>query len=214
MTKLYIGQTYSATKYHGRALSISVAILSLIVFAPLIVAIFLYLCFLHKGLPIFAHERVGQNGRFFKCYKFKTMRPNSSAILQSYLDNNEDAALEWQQSHKIKNDPRIFGGFCKFIRKTGLDELPQIFNILRGDMDIVGPRPVTSEELPRYGENIRHYYAVRPGLTGQWQVSGRNDISYEERVSLDVQYIKHATIYTDITIIFKTAIQVIYRTGY
>ncbi len=214
MTKIYIYENYTITKDHGRALSITVAIIALIIFAPIITSIFLYLCFVHKGIPIFAHERVGQNGRFFKCYKFQTMRPDSQKLLQLHLENNKDAAIEWNESQKLKNDPRIFGRFCEFLRKTGLDELPQIFNILRGDMDIVGPRPVTSQELPRYGDNIRHYYSVRPGLTGQWQVSGRNNMSYEDRVSLDVEYIKTATLYTDIIIILKTAFQVAARAGY
>lgn len=217
MTKITISnytKSNGATRYRGRVLSVFVAILALIVFAPIITLIFLYLCILHRGSPIFAHERVGQNGKFFKCYKFQTMRPDAKKLLQIHIAENEEAAIEWQETHKLKNDPRIYGRFCEFLRKTGLDELPQILNILRGDMDVVGPRPVTSQELPRYGDNITHYYSVRPGLTGQWQVSGRNDISYEERVTLDVEYIKTATLYTDLTIIVKTAIQVVSRAGY
>ena len=128
------------------------------------------------GWPFFAHERIGRGGRRFRCLKLRSMRPDAAAMLEDLLARDEAAAREWETHRKLRNDPRIIP-FGRFIRATSLDELPQLFNILRGDMSFVGPRPVTDAEIARYGAAAQHYLAVPPGLTGLWQVSGRSAIS-------------------------------------
>lgn len=164
------------------------------------------------GPAIFAHERVGRGGRRFRCLKFRSMAADSSALLEEHLENNIMARKEWLATRKLKDDPRVTL-LGKFIRKTALDELPQLFNVLRGDMSLVGPRPVTSEELDRYGAAADLYLSVRPGMTGLWQVSGRNDLSYEQRVGLDAWYVNNWSPWHDTAIILKTFPALIFRRG-
>ena len=162
--------------------------------------------------PLYGHERIGQNGRKFKCLKFRSMIINSKEVLEHLLSTDPEARAEWDKDFKLKNDPRItpIGGF---LRKTSLDELPQLLNVLRGEMSLVGPRPVVEEELQRYGDDKAYYLMAKPGMTGLWQVSGRNDVDYTTRVYFDSWYVKNWGIWNDIAILFKTIGVVLKRDG-
>ena len=155
------------------------------------------------GPVIFKHMRVGKNGKSFPCYKFRSMCVDAKQMLEKYLRENPEARMEWERDFKLKNDPRVTP-IGEFLRRTSLDELPQIFNVLKGEMSLVGPRPIVQEEVPRYGKHIKKYYSVKPGITGLWQVSGRSDISYPERVALDVEYVVNRNLLKDIQILIKT----------
>jgi len=164
------------------------------------------------GSPFYGHVRVGQNGLRFKCYKFRSMILDSQAVLQNLLETDPVARAEWNKDFKLKNDPRITP-LGHFIRKTSLDELPQLWNVIKGDMSLVGPRPVVDAELERYAEDVDYYLMAKPGITGLWQVSGRNDIDYSTRVYLDSWYVKNWSLWYDIAILFKTVGVVIRRDG-
>lgn len=170
------------------------------------------LVMLDGGKPFFGHKRIGRNGKQFKCWKLRSMVPDAEARLQRYLAENPAARAEWEASFKLEKDPRITR-IGNFLRRSSLDELPQIWNILIGEMSWVGPRPVIATELEMYGTAATDYRAMRPGLTGLWQVSGRNDISYAERVQLDVTYRQTCNLAQDIKIIAKTVLAVLGRTG-
>jgi lipopolysaccharide/colanic/teichoic acid biosynthesis glycosyltransferase len=166
-----------------------------------------------EGEPVlFRHKRIGQNGRVFHCLKFRTMVHDAEQVLRDVLRDNPELLDEWIQNHKIRNDPRITP-VGRFLRLTSLDELPQIWNILRGDMSLVGPRPVVREELLRYGRNVAHYLAVKPGLTGLWQVKGRSDTSYRRRVAMDTYYVRNQGIVLDLRIVAATTGAVWRRAG-
>ena len=165
------------------------------------------------GPVFFAHTRIGKNCNPFPCYKFRSMVVNSQEMLQKYLAENPAAREEWERDFKLKDDPRVTP-IGKFLRSTSLDELPQIFNVLRGEMSLVGPRPVIQEELDKYyGETAKLYCTVKPGITGLWQVSGRSDIGYDERVALDATYIKYRSMWGDIVILWKTIGVVLMKKG-
>ncbi|HAV5984683.1 MULTISPECIES: undecaprenyl-phosphate galactose phosphotransferase WbaP [Serratia] len=164
------------------------------------------------GKSIYGHERVGHNGVKFKCLKFRSMVTNSQEVLNDLLKNDPDARLEWDKDFKLKNDPRITK-IGEFIRKTSLDELPQLWNVFRGDMSLVGPRPVVEAELERYAGDVDYYLMAKPGMTGLWQVSGRNDIDYGTRVYFDAWYVKNWALWNDIAILFKTISVVLKRDG-
>ena len=175
----------------------------------LIVALFVAL----DGGPVFfRHTRIGQKGERFGCLKFRTMILGAEACLAEYLEHHPDAKAEWQDHQKLEFDPRITP-IGRILRTTSLDELPQLFNILLGDMSLVGPRPVTKDELSRYGNAANHYLAVRPGLTGPWQISGRNDVGYDERVALDHAYVNDLSLFRDLIILFRTPSAVLSRRG-
>ena len=157
----------------------------------------------NKGRVIFAHQRVGRNGKMFPCYKFQSMIPNAQELLEEYLAKNPEARKEWEESFKLTNDPRVTK-LGAFLRKTSLDELPQLWNVLMGDMSLVGPRPIITKEIERYGDNIREYYMVPPGITGMWQVNGRSDTTYEERVAMDTWYVRNWSVWIDLVYLFKT----------
>ena len=161
---------------------------------------------------IFQHQRVGSGGELFGCLKFWTMMVNAQEVLEDILKNDPLAKAEWERDFKLKNDPRVTS-VGQFLRKTSLDELPQLFNVLRGEMSLVGPRPVIDKEIERYGDAARFYYSVRPGMTGLWQVSGRNDISYGHRVNMDVEYVVEWSFMKDINILVKTIGVVVFRKG-
>jgi Undecaprenyl-phosphate galactose phosphotransferase WbaP len=164
------------------------------------------------GPALYGHTRIGRNGRRFKVWKFRSMVTNGDAVLQQYLATNPRAAAEWASTQKLRRDPRITR-IGTILRKTSLDELPQLWNILRGDMSLVGPRPVVQAELSRYSEAIDLYTRVRPGLTGLWQVSGRNNTTYEERVQLDSYYVRNWSFWLDIYVLAKTVRVVLLREG-
>lgn len=165
-----------------------------------------------SGPLFFGHRRIGKNGCVFKCWKIRTMVMDAERKLRDHLRENPAAAAEWARDHKLDNDPRITR-LGRFLRKTSLDELPQLWNVLRCEMSLVGPRPVVRTEMHKYGIYRLAYMSVRPGVTGLWQVSGRNDISYDERVQLDVAYVRDTRLWTDLSVIFQTAAAVLNRTG-
>ena len=174
-----------------------------ILISPILLIITIRVAIDNRGHVIFTHWRVGRNGKKFPCYKFQTMIPTSEEELENYLAKNPDAKREWEESFKLTNDPRVTK-LGAWLRKTSLDELPQIWNVIRGDMSLVGPRPIVEEEVVKYGENIREYYMVLPGITGMWQVSGRSDTTYEERVAMDTWYVRNWSVWIDIMYLFKT----------
>jgi undecaprenyl-phosphate galactose phosphotransferase len=174
--------------------------------------VFLFIAFKvsQSGRPIFfGHTRVGQHNRPFKCYKFRTMAPNADKLLADLLATSAEARAEWERDFKLKNDPRITP-IGQFLRKTSLDEIPQLWNVLKGDMSLVGPRPVVTAELERYGNQVDYYLEAKPGVTGLWQISGRNDVSYETRVYLDAWYVKNWSLFNDVVILLRT-VKVIFR---
>ena len=177
-----------------------------------VIAVLWGLTRLDGGPGFFGHKRVGKDRRQFSCWKIRTMVPDAEAKLKQYLSENPDAMAEWQRDYKLDNDPRITR-LGNFLRKTSLDELPQIWNVIRGEMSFVGPRPVVQDELLRYGEAEKFYLSVRPGITGLWQVSGRNDISYADRVRMDRIYASRYSMLQDTKIIAKTATVVLFPTG-
>lgn len=194
-----------------RLFDIFSAITLLILLSPF----FIYLCIkISKdgGPAVYGHTRVGMNGKKFKCYKFRSMVINSQEVLEHLLATDPIAKAEWEKDFKLKNDPRITK-IGHFIRKTSIDELPQLWNVLKGDMSFVGPRPVTEDELPRYRQYVKYYLAVRPGITGLWQISGRNDTTYNERIRLDTRYIITWSLLQDFIILFRTVSVVIFRKG-
>jgi Undecaprenyl-phosphate galactose phosphotransferase WbaP len=195
-------QSRPMTRLAKTAIDIVVAALLLLITAPLFLALSI-VSQLDKGPIFFAHRRIGADGRPFLCLKFRTMVVDGDKVLAAHLANNPEAAAEWAATRKLRNDPRVTP-IGRFLRKTSLDELPQLVNILRLEMSLVGPRPIVESEIAYYGENIGHYYAARPGLTGPWQVSGRSDTSYARRVELDVWYVNNWTIWNDIALMLKT----------
>ncbi len=186
-----------------RALDITVALTALVVFLPLLLMIMALVKATDGGSIFYGHKRVGHNGRYFKCLKFRTMVPNGDEVLRRHLRNNPEAAEEWRKTRKLKDDPRVTA-VGTVLRKLSLDELPQLINVLRGEMSIVGPRPVVDEELTLYDTFAVYYLRTRPGLTGLWQISGRNDVSYESRIAFDTQYVQNWSLLRDVAIIVKT----------
>lgn len=174
--------------------------------------ILIYLVSKDGGSAIYGHERIGMDGKKFKCLKFRSMIVNSQEVLNNLLANDENAKAEWDKDFKLKNDPRITR-IGRFIRKTSLDELPQLFNVLKGEMSLVGPRPVIEQELERYAGDVDYYLMAKPGMTGLWQVSGRNDVDYDTRVYFDAWYVKNWSLWNDIAILFKTINVVLKRDG-
>ncbi len=164
------------------------------------------------GPALYRHKRVGFDGRTFGCIKFRSMDVNGDRILADLLANDPEAAAEWAATQKLRNDPRVTP-IGRFLRKTSLDELPQLLNVIRGEMSLVGPRPIVQSELSFYGENAEYYMQARPGLTGLWQVSGPSDTSYDQRVRLDVWYVRNWTFWHDLAILMKTIPVVLFRRG-
>jgi len=186
-----------------RAFDLVFAILFIIATLPVMAIIFLATKISSPGPALFRQERIGENGCPFSCMKFRTMVVDAQDRLEQVLAQDEEARVEWELDQKLRNDPRITP-IGRFLRASSLDELPQLFNILFGQMSVVGPRPIVQNEIRRYGADFAYYCSVRPGLTGLWQTSGRNDTSYEERVGLDVEYAKNLSLARDIAICFKT----------
>lgn len=164
------------------------------------------------GPAIYGHERIGKGGKPFKCLKFRSMVINSKEVLDELLEKDIDAKREWDSTFKLKNDPRVTK-IGSFLRRTSLDELPQLFNVLKGEMSLVGPRPIITAELVRYNEEVDYYLLSKPGMTGLWQVSGRSDVDYETRVYLDAWYVKNWSMWNDIAILFKTIGVVLKKDG-
>jgi exopolysaccharide production protein ExoY len=199
---------YSVAK---RILDVAGAIVLAAVFSPLILAIVILMRG-EDGLIIYRHRRIGRDGRAFECLKFRTMVPNADHVLRELLERDPAIRAEWLRDHKLRNDPRITR-VGRFLRKTSLDELPQLWNVMRGEMSLVGPRPVVREELLRYGRNVREYLSARPGITGLWQVKGRNDTDYRRRVALDTYYVRKQNLLLDLYILVMTTRVVLGRSG-
>ncbi|QBQ98389.1 sugar transferase [Paraburkholderia pallida] len=164
------------------------------------------------GPALYGHTRVGRNGRKFRCLKFRSMVVNSKEVLEQLLATDPEARAEWEREFKLKHDVRVTR-IGRFLRRTSLDELPQLLNVVRGEMSLVGPRPIIDQELERYGTNSKYYLMATPGITGLWQVSGRCETDYATRVSLDVNYVQNWSLHRDIEILFKTFFVVIRGTG-
>ena len=195
-----------------RVFDIFVAIFGLILFGPILIAFAAAIKLSDGGPAVFSQMRRGKDGRMFRCYKLRSMVPDASERLRALLASDIDARNEWNLTQKLQNDPRITP-IGRFIRKTSIDELPQFLNVLLGDMSLVGPRPIIDKEVSRYGKFIADYDKVRPGLTGLWQVSGRCDLGYEERVALDTKYANSRTFWGDFKISLLTVPVVLFSRG-
>lgn len=204
--------TRSADEILSRILDVVIVIAVLIFTGPLLIVLALVVKLSDGGPAVFSHPRVGRNGKTFKCLKFRSMVLNAEAQLQHLLATDASARLEWQTDQKLRRDPRITP-LGQFLRKSSLDELPQLFNVLAGDMSIVGPRPIVQSEIVRYGRGYRYYCMVRPGITGLWQVSGRNNTTYFRRVALDRLYARSKCVTLNAKIIVKTIPAVLLRDG-
>jgi exopolysaccharide production protein ExoY len=180
------------------------ALTAILLLLPLFCLIALAIKLWDRGPVFYRHSRIGLNGTAFECLKFRSMVVNAEEVLARHLTANSEAAREWEESRKLKRDPRITP-LGASMRKTSIDELPQLLNILKGEMSLVGPRPIVTAEVPKYGAAIDHYLRARPGLTGPWQVSGRNDVDYQSRVELDRAYVEDWSFWRDLVIIAKTA---------
>ena len=195
-----------------RCVDILVSLFLIILLSPL----FLFICISIKledsGDILYKHKRIGRNGKKFGCLKFRTMHINSDELLREYLEKSLSAKEEWKRDFKLKNDPRITN-IGKFLRKTSLDELPQLFNVLIGQMSLVGPRPIVSQELKYYKEDVDYYLMAKPGMTGLWQVSGRNNVDYDTRVYFDAWYVKNWSLWNDFAILCRTPKVVLERNG-
>lgn len=199
-------------RFIKRSFDLICTIFGSILISPILLALFLIVAVNNKGHVIFAHQRVGKNGKLFSCYKFQTMIPNAQEVLKKYLEENPAARKEWEENFKLEHDPRVTK-LGAFLRETSLDELPQLWNVIRGDMSLVGPRPIVTAEVKRYGDHFREYSMVLPGITGMWQASGRSDVSYEERVAMDTWYVRNWSIWVDLMYLFKTITVVFSRKG-
>lgn len=194
-----------------RLFDLLAALAALAVLSP--VLLLLVLCLrMEGGTALFAHRRVGRHRRSFRCYKFRTMLPDADRRLAELLARDPAARAEWDREFKLRSDPRVTR-LGNFLRKSSLDELPQLWNVVRGDMSLVGPRPIVEDELPRYGECLHDYLSVRPGITGLWQVSGRNHTTYAERVAFDSHYVHNWSFGLDCSILLRTVWVVLARKG-
>jgi lipopolysaccharide/colanic/teichoic acid biosynthesis glycosyltransferase len=194
-----------------RAFDIVGASFAILFLSPLIVTI-IACAYFSGGSPLFRHRRVGRGGVFFDCVKFRTMVTDADRVLQNLLNSDRRVKEEWLRDHKLRDDPRITR-FGRFLRRTSLDELPQLWNVLRGDMSLVGPRPVVPDELRRYGRKVATFLSARPGITGLWQISGRTNTDYRRRVALDVCYVRSRSLVLDVYICVQTLRVVFTRRG-
>jgi len=206
------GLLLAALQGFKRCFDLAVALGALAVSLPLLLVIAIGIKLTSRGPVLFAHTRIGRHGRRFKAWKFRTMHPNGDAILRDYLERVATAQEEWTRDRKLRHDPRVTR-FGALLRKLSLDELPQIWNVLRGDMSVVGPRPIVESEVALYGDVFRLYTKVKPGITGLWQVSGRTNLSYDDRVLLDQFYIRHWSPWLDVYILAKTVVALLNRDG-
>jgi exopolysaccharide production protein ExoY len=186
-----------------RLIDIILATTGIVILLPLFSLCILGILLTSQGPVIFRHRRVGFHARHFDCLKFRTMAPDASKRLHEYLSANPQASQEWAESRKLRYDPRVTT-FGAILRKTSLDELPQLFNVLKGDMSIVGPRPITDDEIERYSHRVSAYLACKPGITGLWQISGRSKTSYSKRVMFDTAYAQNWSLMLDAKIVVLT----------
>lgn len=192
-----------------RTCDIGLSSIGLIILAPIFLLIGIAIKIDSKGPAFFIHKRVGKNGKIIEIYKFRTMYEGSEDMIEKF---SKEQTAEYRKNYKLKDDPRVTK-IGKFLRKTSLDELPQILNILKGELSIVGPRPVVLNELKKYGKNKDKFLSVKPGLTGYWQVNGRSLTTYEERMKMELYYVENRGIWLDTKVFFKTIISVIKKNG-
>jgi Undecaprenyl-phosphate galactose phosphotransferase WbaP len=192
-----------------RFMDLSLVLIGGLVIAPFLLLIALLVKISSPGPAIYKHARIGMNGKPFKVYKFRSMVTDAEERLKSLLAADPQIQKEWEENHKLKNDPRITG-IGKFLRQTSLDEFPQLLNILNGEMSLVGPRPIVEGEVKKYGEDFGRIFSVKPGITGLWQVSGRSDTDYGERVAFDTYYLQSWSVWLDLWVLFKT-IEVVFK---
>lgn len=195
-----------------RVLDIVLILIALPILAPLFLFVITAIRLDSRGNVFYRQTRIGKGARKFKVIKFRTMFQDADALLVKYLEENPELKDEWNENFKLKDDPRITR-MGKFLRKTSLDELPQLWNVLIGEMSLVGPRPIVAEEIVRYTDKFKYYTEVPPGITGLWQVSGRNDIGYEQRVGLDEYYVRNRSIWMNLHILVRTILAVLRRHG-
>lgn len=195
-----------------RAMDIAIAVVAIALLLPLLVLIAVALKLTSPGPVLFAHPRIGKNGRVFPCYKFRSMVVNSAQVLEQHLAECAQAREEWSRDQKLRNDPRVTP-IGRLLRRSSLDEVPQIFNVLLGSMSMVGPRPIVESEMVRYRQYIADYVRVKPGITGLWQISGRNNTTYRRRVALDTAYARGRSIALDVAIMVRTVPAVLSGSG-
>lgn len=197
-----------------RLMDILGGLVGCVLLVPITVAVYIARKVLKEddGPLFYEHLRYGKDGKKFRIYKFRSMCIDADKRLKEYLEQNEEARIEFEENHKLKDDPRITK-LGKFIRKTSIDELPQFINVLKGDMSLIGPRPIVDGEIEKYGENKDKFLSVRPGLTGYWAANGRSDITYEERMKMELYYVDNISFKLDIQIFFKTIISVVKKEG-
>lgn len=195
-----------------RVLEASAALAGLVILSPLLLTIGFLIWRQDGGSILYGHKRVGRRGRQFRCWKFRSMVRDGDGVLAAYLEANPAAREEWERTQKLAEDPRVTK-LGAFIRKTSIDELPQLWNVLVGQMSIIGPRPITRPELDRYGPDRRYYLLVRPGITGLWQVNGRSNTTYEQRIAFDRRYLENWSYMQDLQILVKTPLAVLKSEG-
>lgn len=195
-----------------RGFDIAVAAIVLAMVLPLLILLGLAVVITDPGPVFFVQRRIGYRGRHFNCFKFRSMKVNAEALLEAHLHASERARQEWETDRKLRADPRVTA-VGALMRRLSLDEFPQLVNVLMGDMSIVGPRPIVAAEVPRYGRYFVSYCRVRPGLTGLWQTSGRNDTSYRRRIAMDVTYVSRKSLALDIWLLFRTVPAVLFSRG-
>ena len=195
-----------------RFLDFIFAFLLIILLIPLFLIIGILIKISSKGSIIYIQKRIGKNNTSFSCYKFRTMHPKSKYLLKKILIKNKDFKNQFSETRKIVNDPRITR-FGKFLRFSSLDELPQIFNVLIGDMSFIGPRPIVKSEIKKYGKEFGKVFSIKPGISGLWQVSGRNNLSYDKRVELDIYYSENINYLLDIKIFIRTILVILFPFG-
>jgi len=206
-------QTRSGGAWHlvKRIIDVVLATTGLALLSPVVVLILIAVA-MDGGPAFYGHCRIGRYGKKFNCLKFRSMVVDSQRALNDLLARDPRAAAEWAATQKLRNDPRVTA-IGRLLRVTSLDELPQLLNIIRGDMSLVGPRPIVEAEVSRYGQAFKHYLSVRPGLTGAWQISGRSDVTYAQRVRLDTEYALGWSVWGDLRIMMMTVPAVVLRRG-
>jgi len=195
-----------------RAVDVVVVLSLCVLLLPVLLVIAAAIWLSSPGPVLFSHRRIRRYGEFFTMWKFRTMCINSGEVLERYLMTHPEARAEWSATHKLKCDPRVTR-VGRFLRRTSLDELPQLWNVLNGTMSVVGPRPIVAAEVEKYGDHFSDYCAVKPGITGLWQVSGRSELSYSQRVDLDRRYAQNWSLRTDARILMRTWSSVVNRDG-
>ena len=195
--------------YIKRGLDVLISSIALVILSPIFLILAILIKIDSKGPVFFKHTRIGKNGTTFKMYKFRTMYDNAEDMIKEFTP---EQMKEWKENYKLTNDPRITK-MGKFLRKTSIDEIPQLINILKGDLSLIGPRPVIEEELEKYEENKEKFLSVKPGLTGYWAANGRSNTSYDERMKMELYYVDNISFKLDVKIFLKTILSVIKKEG-